>query len=102
MRRIRIKQKAHLHKELLFLYFQQMAEGEVSREGAMNLKDALLCIDCDDVFIAVDACNPRCPSCGSSIFVPLSCWVQTLAAFEKLHNAPRYGASDVYQKPIAA
>ena len=49
----------------------------------MNLKDALLCINCDEVFTAVgSACNPRCPSCASSVFAPLSAWVQTWAALE--------------------
>ena len=49
----------------------------------MNLKDALLCINCDEVFTAVGSpCNPRCPSCASSVFVPLSAWVQTWTALE--------------------
>ena len=50
----------------------------------MNLRDALLCIDCDEVFSAEEhACNPRCPSCGSSVFAALACWVQTLTAIER-------------------
>ena len=50
----------------------------------MNLTDALLCIDCDEVFAAEEfTCNPRCPSCGSSVFAPLAGWVQTWTAFEK-------------------
>ncbi len=51
----------------------------------MNLKDALLCIDCDEVFtFEGSVCNPRCPSCASSIFVPLSGWVQTWTAYDSL------------------
>ncbi len=50
----------------------------------MNLKNAFLCIDCDEVFTIVGSpCNPRCPSCASSVFAPLSAWVQTWAALEK-------------------
>jgi hypothetical protein len=49
----------------------------------MNLKDALLCINCDEVFTAAGSRgNPRCPSCASSIFVPLSAWVRTSTAPE--------------------
>jgi len=49
----------------------------------MNLKDAFLCIDCDEVFIIGGSpCNPRCPRCASSVFAPLSAWVQTSAAFD--------------------
>ena len=50
----------------------------------MNLRDALLCIDCDEVFATEGfTCNPRCPSCGSSVFAPLAGWIQTWTAFEK-------------------
>jgi hypothetical protein len=53
----------------------------------MNLKDALLCINCDEVFTAAgSACNPRCPSCASSIFVPLSAWVGTWTALDHAHG----------------
>ncbi len=51
----------------------------------MKLKDALLCIDCDEVFAAEGlACNLQCPRCGSSVFARLDTWVQTWTAFEKL------------------
>ena len=50
----------------------------------MNLKDALLCVDCDEVFTAeASPCNPRCPKCASSVFSPLSAWVSTWTAFER-------------------
>ncbi len=50
----------------------------------MNLKHALLCIDCDEVFTAeASTCNPRCPTCGSSVYARLDGWVQTWTAFEK-------------------
>ena len=80
----------------------------------MKLKDTLLCIDCDEVFAAEGhTCNPRCPSCGSSVFAPLACWVQTWTAFEKsedeTNRVTRYGASTeerrmeiIHPKPIAA
>jgi len=49
----------------------------------MNLKDALLCINCDEVFtIGESPSNPTCPRCTSSAFAPLSAWVQTCTAFE--------------------
>ncbi len=80
----------------------------------MKLKDTLLCIDCDEVFTAEGhTCNPRCPSCDSSVFAPLACWVQTWTAFEKSEDEPnrvtRHGTSTkergmeiVHPKPIAA
>ena len=50
----------------------------------MNLKDALLCIDCDEVYaVEGSSCSPRCPACASSIFAPLSTWVQTWGALER-------------------
>ena len=64
----------------------------------MNLKDALLCIDCDEVFTAEESpCNVRCPSCASSVFTRLSVWVQSWTAFEnsqgKTHRVTCDGAS---------
>ena len=54
----------------------------------MNLKDAFLCVDCDEVFTIVETpCNPRCPICASSVLAPLSSWVQTWAALEKGQTA---------------
>jgi hypothetical protein len=53
----------------------------------MNLKDAMLCIDCDEVFtIEGPTTNPRCPRCASSVFVPLSLWVPTWAALDYAHD----------------
>jgi len=47
-------------------------------EETLNLKDALICIDCEEVFIVQGSrCNPRCPSCASSVCVPLSSWIGT-------------------------
>jgi len=79
----------------------------------MNLRDALLCIDCDEVFATEGfTCNPRCPSCGSSVFAPLAGWIQTRTAFGKsgeTNRVTRYGASTrnrrveiVHPTPIAA
>jgi hypothetical protein len=79
----------------------------------MKLKDALLCIDCDEVFsVGESGCNPRCPSCSSSVFAPLANWVQTWVAFEKVDGGSRvapYGTSTkkrrmeiVRPTPIAA
>jgi hypothetical protein len=59
----------------------------------MNLKDAFVCIDCDEVFaIDVSRCNPRCPKCASSVSAPLSIWVRTWGALDRLREetpAPR-------------
>jgi len=50
----------------------------------MNLRHAVLCIDCDEVFtVEKSPCNPRCPICGSSVFAPLSAWVRTWVGFER-------------------
>jgi hypothetical protein len=78
----------------------------------MNIKDAFLCIDCDEVFTIVGSrCNPRCPICASSVLVPLSAWVQTWTALEKseTNRIMRDGASTerprleiVRSTPIAA
>jgi len=76
----------------------------------MNLRDALLCIDCDEVFAAEGSpCNPRCPSCGSPVFAPLAGWIQTWTAFDETGSVTRYGASTrnrrvetVHPVPIAA
>jgi hypothetical protein len=44
----------------------------------LNLKDALICIDCEEVFILQGSrCNPRCPACTSSVCVPVSAWIRT-------------------------
>ena len=63
----------------------------------MKLKDALLCIDCDEIFtVEGSTCNPRCPSCGSSVFARLAGWVQSWNAFEKSDKAntmPGHAAS---------
>ncbi len=80
----------------------------------MNLKDALLCINCDEVFTAAGcACNPQCPSCASSVFVPLSAWLGTWTALEhsdgETNRVMLDGASTirprieiVHSRPIAA
>ena len=50
----------------------------------MKLKEMFLCIDCDEVFTTEGSpCNPQCPTCASSVFMPLSAWVQTMTAFER-------------------
>ena len=49
-----------------------------AREETLNLKDALICIDCEEVFVVQGSrCNPRCPACASSVCVPLSSWIGT-------------------------
>jgi len=50
----------------------------------MKLNGMFLCIDCDEVFTTEGSpCNPQCPTCASSVFMPLSAWVQTMTAFER-------------------
>ena len=75
----------------------------------MDLRDAVLCIDCDKVFtIEGSPCNPRCPRCASSVLMPLSAWVGTWTAFERgagdADNAPlrRRRMEIVHPTPIAA
>ena len=62
----------------------------------MSLKDALLCINCDEVFTAARSrVNPRCPICASLVFTHLSAWVGTWTALEKggMNRLMRDGAS---------
>jgi len=73
----------------------------------MNLRDAVLCIDCDDVFtIEGSATNPQCPRCASSVLMPLSAWVLTWTAFERAAAgadvAERRRMGIVCPTPIAA
>ena len=50
----------------------------------MKLKGMFLCIDCDEVFSTEGSpCNPRCPTCASSVVMPLSAWIQTMTASER-------------------
>ena len=74
-------------KEDAALYSQARAHAYpylASPEGIMKLKEMFLCIDCDEVFTAErSTCNPQCPICASSVFMPLSVWVQTMTAFER-------------------
>ena len=80
----------------------------------MNLKDALLCIDCDEVFVVEESsCNIRCPVCTSSVFTRLSVWVKSWPAYENSEGraksavrdeapAKRRGMEIVRSTPIAA
>jgi hypothetical protein len=83
-------------------------------EEIMNLKDAFLCIDCDEVFtIEGSPCNSQCPRCASSVFAPLSAWVQTWTALENAQDETSRVARDgtstkrprlemIHSTPIAA
>jgi len=85
------------------------ATGVDRAEDIMNLKDAFLCIDCDEVF-AIDGSpsNPRCPRCASSVLMPVSAWVRTWTAFERgagdTGSAPprKRSMELVYSMPFAA
>ncbi len=76
----------------------------------MKLRDVFLCIDCDEMFtLEGSPCNPRCPGCASSVFVPLSAFVRTLTAFERGTDETREGVpvkrrrtEIVHPTPIAA
>lgn len=48
----------------------------------MKLRDARLCINCDEVYEA-EGIYARCPSCGSESFALISRWVPTVADFER-------------------
>ena len=70
----------------------------------MNLKDALLCVNCDEVFTPQGS-DPRCPVCASSVFAPISAWVPTWAAFEREigeANAGERRMNIIRSAPIAA
>jgi hypothetical protein len=70
----------------------------------MNLRDAMLCIDCDDVFTTGGSpCNPRCPCCASSVLMPLSTWVRTRSIPNRLRGeTARPRLELIYLTPIAA
>jgi PHP family Zn ribbon phosphoesterase len=70
----------------------------------MKLKDAFLCIDCDEVFTTEGSrCNPRCPTCASSVLMPVSAFLQTLAAPERgKDETARPRLEIVHTTPIAA
>ena len=70
----------------------------------MNLRDAFLCIDCDEVFAIQDSpTNPRCPRCASSVFAPLSTWVGIRTAPDHAHaQEARPRLEIVHATPIAA
>jgi hypothetical protein len=42
----------------------------------MRLANALLCIDCDEVFEPAGSIV-ACPKCGSAVFAPVAAWVPT-------------------------
>ncbi len=61
-------------------------EGALERSETlqhMKLKDAYLCMECDEVFAVTGRTNPSCPSCTGRSFAPLAEWVQTKKHFEK-------------------
>jgi hypothetical protein len=78
-------------REKAALAFFLTSAGEYGRRGSartaeeiMKLKKMFLCIDCDEVFTTEGSpCNPQCPTCASSVFMPLSVWIQTMTAFER-------------------
>jgi len=49
----------------------------------MKLKDAFLCIDCDEIFVA-DKTNPSCPSCCSRSYAPISGWITSQDLADRL------------------
>jgi hypothetical protein len=55
---------------------------------SIPLENARLCLDCDTVFD-----EPRCPSCSSESFFPLSRWVRP--ANESLQAAPSAARKNV-------
>ncbi len=47
----------------------------------MKLRDARLCINCDEVYEAIGAYG-RCPACASEAFRLICEWIPTVAEFE--------------------
>ncbi len=57
----------------------------------MKLRDALLCIDCDEVFTAEgSACNARCPRCGSQVSVSMTVWLPAWNAYDNPRPVPTF------------
>jgi hypothetical protein len=85
-----------------------------AREETLNLKDTLICIDCEEVFIPQGSrCNPRCPACASSVCIPLSSWIGTEQSLDNGKGDAHMAAQDeapairrrmeiVHSTPIAA
>ena len=51
---------------------------------SIPLQNARLCLDCDTVFD-----EPRCPSCGSESYFPLSRWVRPAIASDTVKVSKR-------------
>jgi anaerobic ribonucleoside-triphosphate reductase len=49
----------------------------------MKLRDARLCVDCDEVYDVVGEVYGRCPTCASEAFTLISRHMPTLAEFER-------------------
>jgi hypothetical protein len=43
----------------------------------MRLANALLCIDCEEIFEPAEHTGVACPKCGSRVFAPIAAWVAT-------------------------
>lgn len=49
----------------------------------MKLRDARLCINCDEVYDVVGEVYGRCTACGSESFALISRWIPTVNQFER-------------------
>ena len=47
----------------------------------MKLKDAFLCVECDEIF---EGNNVVCPSCMSRSTAPISGWITSWSAYDRL------------------
>lgn len=43
----------------------------------LNLKNAIVCIDCEEIFSFLDMepCYGKCPACASQVIFPLAKWI---------------------------
>jgi anaerobic ribonucleoside-triphosphate reductase len=57
----------------------------------MKLRDARLCINCDEVYDVVGEVYGRCPACASEVFTLISRHMPTLAEFENWINERKEG-----------
>lgn len=55
----------------------------------MRLQNAYICIDCDEVFDPIgQGGKHQCPACASMSCAPISGWITSWSAFDRLVGRP--------------
>ncbi|MEW5745249.1 MAG: hypothetical protein AB1805_07435 [Nitrospirota bacterium] len=61
----------------------------------MKLRDARLCLDCEEVYQAEGVLSATCPVCGSESVTLLCRWVPTMREFEQVTVETKAAGDDV-------